>query len=114
VVSFLSDVASRGISDALQAIGLGAVGVQEAFQISVAEFIFQRWMLELGKRIEERAVTAQQARKLELEAKAYVNEAVKLDLHGKDVITTDWRARENQTIVENIYREAYHFLEVST
>jgi len=170
VVGFFSDVATRGIGDALRAIGLGNIlgqpvdivltaimntltppgaslddmaakrttnevlvmifeqydvleggieklnsmdadGVQEAFRISVAEFIFQRWMLDLGQRIDERAATASEARKIEIEVKAYVTEAVKLDLKGKDVLTTDWNTRENQTIVENIYREAYRFLE---
>jgi len=171
VVGFLSDVARRGIGDALRAIGLGdllgqpievvlagivnalapeganfddvaarrtidealvavferygvvdggierlntmdADGVQEAFHISVAEFVFQRWMLDLGQRIDDNVMTAREARKLELEVKAYVTEAVKLDLRGKNVLTTDWRARGNQEIVENIYKEAYRFLEV--
>lgn len=93
---------------------MDATGVQEAFQFSVAEFIFQRWMLELGKRVEEKAVSAREARRLELEIKSYVVEATKLDLQGRDVLTTDWKARENQQVIESIYREAYRLLEVAT
>jgi hypothetical protein len=173
IVGFFSDVANRGIGDALRSIGLGnvlgqpvetvlaaivnalapdgatfaeiaarrtvdealvsvferfgveeggieklnamdATGVQEIFHVSVAEFIFQRWMLDLGKRIEERAMTAREARKLELEVKAYVAEAAKLDLGSRNVLTTDWKSREAQEVIENIYQEAYRFLEVST
>lgn len=172
VVGFLSDVATRGIGDALRRIGLGDVigqpveavlasivnalapdgvtldevaarrtidealvavfdrygvleggieklnamdgaSVQDAFRISVAEFIFQRWMLVLGKRIEERALTAREARRLEREVKAYVTEATKLDLRGRDALRTDWGAPENQAIIDGIYQEAYRFLEVS-
>jgi hypothetical protein len=91
---------------------MDAAGVEDAFRISVAEFIFQRWMLELGKRIEERAVSAREATRLEREVKAYVIEAVKLDLGGRDVLTTDWRSRESRDLIESIYREAYSFLEV--
>jgi hypothetical protein len=90
---------------------MDAAGVQEAFQLSVAEFIFQRWMLELGRRIEDRAMTAREAGKLEREVKAYVIEAAKLDLRGRDPVKTNWKTRESQKIIEDIYREAYNFLE---
>jgi len=93
---------------------MDVAGVEEAFRLSVAEFIFQRWMLELGKRVEEKAVTAREARRLEVEIKSYVVEATKLDLQGRDALTTDWKAPENQRVIEGIYREAYRLLEVAT
>lgn len=93
---------------------MDAAGVEEAFRLSVAEFIFQRWMLELGKRVEEKAVTAREARRLELEIKSYVIEATNLDLQGRGALTTDWKAPENQRVIEDIYREAYRLLEVAT
>lgn len=93
---------------------MDAAGVEEAFRLSVAEFIFQRWMLELGKRVEDKAVTAREARRLELEIKSYVVEATKLDLQGRDLLTTDWQAPENQRLIEDIYREAYRLLEVAS
>jgi len=172
VVSFLSDIATRGVGEALRGIGLGdvlgqpvervlaaivnvlapeganfdevasrravsealmsvfnhfgveegginrlnemdAAGVQEAFRISVAEFIFQRLMLEMGKSVEARAASDREARKRELEIRAYVVEAVKLDLRGRDVLTTDWKARQNQRLIEGIYQEAYRLMEVA-
>lgn len=170
VVGFLSDVARRGIADALDAIGLSnvvgqpveavlaaivnvlapaganfdeaaarktteiallavfqqydveanglarlnemdAASVQRAFVLTVAEYIFQLWMLELGKRLEEGAVTIRDAARLEKQVKDYVLDATELDLRGRDVLTTDWRVPENQKVITDVYAQAYSFLE---
>lgn len=172
VVNFLSDVATRGIGEALHNIGLGevlgqpvekvlaaivnalapaganfddaaarrtvsealtqvferfgveeggisrlnamdATGVAEAFRVSVAEFIFQRLMCESGKSVETKAISDREAHRRELELKAYIVETVKLDMRGRDVLTTDWKSRQNQQVIENIYREAYRLMEVA-
>jgi hypothetical protein len=90
---------------------IDAAGIEEAIQISVSEFIFQRWMLELGKRIEEFAINAHDAYKMEREVRSYVSEATKLDLKGQDVTNMDWTSRESQRLIDNIFEEAYGFLE---
>jgi hypothetical protein len=92
---------------------LDAAGVAEAFQASVSEYVFQKWMLALEKRIEEHAMSAREACRLEREAKAYIVEATKLDLEGRDVLRTDWTLPENQRVIDNIFEEVYHFLEVA-
>lgn len=92
---------------------LDAAGVAEAFEVSVSEYVFQKWMLALEKRIEENALSAREACRLEREAKAYIREATKLDLQGRDVLQTDWALPENQRIIDRIFEEVYHFLEVA-
>jgi hypothetical protein len=100
-------VAAEGVQ------GLNAVdaaGMREALRVSVAGFVYQRWLQELGQRIEEHAVTAREAIRLERDAKAYVIEAVKLDLQGRDPLSIDWSGREGRVFIDRIYREAYSLL----
>jgi hypothetical protein len=100
-------VATEGI-EALNSLDM--TGVRDALQVSVAGFIYQRWLQELGQRVEERAVTPQDAVKLERDIRSYVTEAVKLDLQGRDPLAVNWNDREGREIVERIYREAYSLL----
>jgi hypothetical protein len=99
----------EGDIDRLNEMDAPAVG--EALQISISEFIFQRWMLELGKRVEEYAINAREAYKMEQEVKEYVSEATKFDLSNIDVLQTDWSSPESQRLIDTIFEEAYGFLE---
>lgn len=85
--------------------------VENAFQAVVSEYNFQRWMLELGKRVEEGAVSASEALRLEAIAKECIGEATRLDLRDHNVLTTDWSGAESQKIINDIYEQAYIFLE---
>jgi hypothetical protein len=85
--------------------------VEGAFSLLVAEYNFQRWMMELGKRIEEGAVSASEALELEKFARECIVEATKLDLRGHDILTTDWTEPNNRKVIEDIYEQAYVFLE---
>lgn len=170
VIGFLSRVATRGIADALESIGLrdflgqsvevalaaimnklapagagldeaaarkavdlallsifeeygveadgldkldemDAVAVESAFQTVVSEYNFQRWLSELGKRVEEGAVSASEALRLEAIAKECIMEATRLDFRGYDILGTDWSGSESQKIINDIYEQAYVFLE---
>ncbi len=90
---------------------MDAAAVEKAFQTLVSEYNFQRWMLELGKRVEEGAVSASEAVRLEAIAKECIIEATRLDLRGYNVLATDWSTAESQTIINDIFAQAYVFLE---
>lgn len=90
---------------------MDADGIREATRVSVASYIYRRWLQELGGWIERGAVTAREAVRLEREVKDYVNEAVRLDLSGYDVVRMDWSNPDSQGVVERIYAEAYSLLE---
>jgi len=87
-------------------------GVREVIIDCVQNYIYQRWLQELGDRIEKHAMTAQQAVRLERDVKAYVKEAVKLDLGNVDVLSVDWNSPQIRNTIESIYTDAYGMLEV--
>jgi hypothetical protein len=91
---------------------LDAAGVREAIETSVAGYIYHRWLQELGKRIVDNTFSAHEAVRLEDQVKKYVQETVKLDFRGMDVLTINWREMHTQQIVERIYMDAYSLLEV--
>lgn len=103
-----------GVDDAgiEQLNALGAEGTRKAIELSVTAYIYQRWLQELGQKIEERAINASSAKKLERDVKAYVTEIVKLDLKDRDPLTINWNQAEGREFIERIYGEAYSLLGV--
>lgn len=90
---------------------MDAATVETAFQTVVSEYVFQRWLAELGKRIEEGTVSASEALRLEAIAKECIVEATQLDFRDYDILETDWGGSESQRIINDIYEQAYVFLE---
>lgn len=120
-------IARRATNDALSAIfdkyGVSETGleqldrmdeaaVRDAVKDCVQNYIYQRWLQELGDRIEKHAITAEQAIRLERDVKAYVKEAVKLDLNKVDVLNMDWNSSQTRNTMDSIYADAYSMLEV--
>jgi hypothetical protein len=88
-------------------------GVREALCVSVASYIYQRWLQELGDRIEQRAMSPRDAFRLERQVKDYVNDAVRFDLSQCDVLVVSWGGPEGQQIIGRIYADAYALLEAA-
>jgi hypothetical protein len=80
--------------------------ISKAVVDSVTSYIYHRWLQELGRQMEEKAINSSQAVGLEREAKLFVRDSVTLDLKGKDPLAMNW-ATEGNPIVERIYIEAY-------
>jgi len=85
--------------------------VAEMIEVSVVTYIYGRWLQELGERLESRSVSDQEAVTLERQVKEYVKETVKLDLAKADVLGVDWAGAAGRRLVEQVYQEAYSFLE---
>jgi hypothetical protein len=85
--------------------------IRDAIQASVAASIFHRWLGDLERRLEEKAVSAAEAIKLERDVEAYIRDAIHLDLQEQDPLRVDWSGPEGQALVQGIYEEAYSILE---
>lgn len=85
--------------------------MRSAVEFSVVAYVYNRWLEEVGDRIERNAVSPDVAARLEREVREYVETAVRLDLRQVDVERLDWRSSAGTAIVERIYAEAYGFLE---
>lgn len=84
--------------------------VRATLTTSIAEYIYARWLSDLGRRLEDRAVSPDAAVRLERDMRAYLRDAVVLDLKGKDPLTVRWDAEEGRTLVEGLYEEAFRIL----
>jgi len=90
---------------------MSANDVAAATEKSVAAYIYQRWLLELGKKIEEGAYSDREAVRMEREVKEYVRHLVTIDLQGRNILTIDWNGVDGQQFCERIFQEAYALLE---
>ena len=105
----LSDIYERFVGEDGDVSKLNALtgeDVAKAVTDSVVSYIYRRWLQELGKQIEKKAISSAQAVSLEREAKLFVKDAVKLDFKARDPLSMDWQTDGN-AVVENIFNEAY-------
>lgn len=84
--------------------------VQATLLASVVAYIYRRWLGDLGIKIEEKAVSAKEAIKLERQMKTYIRDSVKLELGGRRALNMDWKGREGREVVERIYQEAFSLI----
>lgn len=89
---------------------LTADGVKNAIQSSVSAYVYQCWLLELSKQVEQNAVSADRAVRLEREVRVYVRDLVKLNLQDRDVLRIDWAGTEGRRFTQDIYEQAYGLL----
>jgi hypothetical protein len=104
---------ARGVADGgldrLQA--MTADDVRGAITESVSSYIFYQWVLELGRAIERRAVSTNQAITMEREMRQYIHDTLRLDLRGTDVLIVDWSGAQGQAIITKVYADAFALIE---
>jgi len=84
--------------------------VQTTIVTSVAAYIYRRWLGDLGIKIEQKAITAKDAVKLERQMKTYIRDSVKLELGQHSAVTINWKAKEGRELVERIYQDAFSLI----
>jgi len=84
--------------------------VQATILASVTAYIYRRWLGDLGIKIEQKAVSAKDAVKLERQMKTYIRDSVKLELGDRRALTVDWKGKEGRALVEKIYQEAFSLI----
>ncbi len=84
--------------------------VAETVELSVSAYVYQQWLFELSKKIEEHAVSETQAVRLERDVKTFVRGLVKLKLDGNKAIQMDWKGAQGQAFVREIFESAYSLL----
>lgn len=84
--------------------------VRQAVVDSVSSYIYHRWLQELGRQIEQKAISPAQAVRLERDVKQFVKDSTILDLKGEDVLAMDWDGEWGRAFVERIYADAYRLL----
>jgi hypothetical protein len=94
--------------DALNAMTIA--DVTDTIELSVAAYIYERWLFDLSQKIEQNAVSEADAVKLERDVKDFVKGLVKLKLNGNQALQLDWNGSEGKEFVQDIYEAAYKLL----
>jgi hypothetical protein len=90
---------------------LGQPELAEVIGESITRYIFNRWLEELGKKIEDSDISADQAVRIERDVLDFVRESVKLDFAGQQLTSIDWQSTMAAQLIETIYADAYRMLE---
>ncbi|MBX3177739.1 MAG: hypothetical protein KF886_10285 [Candidatus Hydrogenedentes bacterium] len=90
---------------------LDAPAVQESIRTAVVSHVYRRWLFELGKRLESKAVSAEEAARLERDMKRYLDEEIRIDFGDQDLTRVEWDAHDGQSYIEDLFRRAYEILE---
>lgn len=94
--------------DALNA--MTPADVTDTIELSVAAYIYERWLFDLSQKIEQNAVSEADAVKLERDVKDFVKGLVKLKLNGDQALQLDWDGAQGKKFVQEIYEAAYKLL----
>ena len=85
--------------------------VRGAIIDSVSSYIFYQWVLELGRAIERKAVSTNQAITMEREMRQYIRDTLQLDLARTDVLSVDWSGAQGREITAKVYADAFALIE---
>jgi hypothetical protein len=86
--------------------------IRATMEKSVSSYIYNRWLAELGAKLEEKSVTPSAAIRLEREVREYVEQRVSIELRDLDILTIDWVGSDGRAIIDGVYEEAYSALAV--
>lgn len=105
---YVKYVLPQGTFDALGTMPPQAI--KDMIIKAVGSYIYRRWVSDLGLKIEEKAVSPQQAINLERQVKKFVFDAVRFDLKDHDVLKMNWQGTEGKKFVNRIYVDAYSLI----
>jgi hypothetical protein len=84
-------------------------GVRAAIQSCVVASAFNRWLDDLARQIETKAISAAEALKTERDIHQYIVDTVQLDFSNKDPLAMDWQ-KEGRELIDRLYDDAYRML----
>lgn len=85
-------------------------GVRGALESCVVSAAFNRWLDDLARQIEAKAISAAEALKAERDIHQYMVDTVKLDFAGRDPLSIEWKT-DGQALIDRLYDDAYRMLE---
>ena len=90
--------------------GLDQDGVGRIVEGFLVEYIYERMLQEIGDRLENGAMTAEDAKTAENDIRVYVVASVQLEMARQEPLTV-WDGPEGQRLVDRLMEDAYAQLE---
>jgi hypothetical protein len=84
---------------------------KEVIQVYVTTYIFERWLHELGVKIENTDLSELQVVQLESEIKDFIMESVKLKFDNLNLKSIDFNQGEGKRAIDEIFNQAYKMIE---
>jgi hypothetical protein len=84
-------------------------GIRRAIESCVVAAAFNRWLDDLARQIESKAVSAAEALKAERDIHQYMVDTVKLDFADKEPLSIEWKT-DGQALIDRLYDDAYRML----
>lgn len=88
---------------------LGEEDVASAMQLFVVNYIYERLIQTLARRLENRPV--KEVAKLERDIKLFISATIEYDLSDTDVLSIDWYGPEGRQFIDRIYEDGYSLIE---
>lgn len=85
--------------------------IKEAVVEFVSQYIYKKWIYELGLAVEKNTVSEKSALQMELEMKQFINAEVELSLKDKDIRQFDPNSAANRQTIDTIFQTAYSTIE---
>jgi hypothetical protein len=93
--------------EALYANGLDSDAVMGITEQFIVEYIYARMVQELGKQLQDGALTTADACRVERDLQAFIAATVKLEMARTDALTLDWNGPAGRQFVAGLLEAAY-------
>lgn len=94
--------------------GLDELAIEEAIITSTINYVFERFLLDLADRIENKNISEAEAVSLEKEMKEYIKAEVKRNSYDeRNFRGVNWFGKQGRDLTESIYQQVYEILEVT-
>lgn len=84
---------------------------REVIQVYVSSYIFERWIHELGIKIERSDLSERQIVDLEDDIREFIRESVKLNFGEKPLQSLKFNRKDDKKAIDEIFNQAYKMLE---
>jgi len=94
--------------------GVDEEAIEEAILSSTENYVYERFLLDLADRIENKDISEGEAISLEKEMKEYIKvEAKRKAYDGKNFKGINWFGKQGKDVTESIYKQVYEILEAT-
>jgi hypothetical protein len=85
--------------------------IENYLEYYLTSYIYERWLHELGVKIEEKDISASEAVKVEREAFDFIQSSVSLNFEGYKLADFNYNSPQGKAIMDDIFYQAYTIIE---
>jgi len=110
-LSFLYEEFNLDSNDLTTLDSLTEDQANEVIQVYISTYIFERWIHELGRKIEDSELSESQVVELEDEIREFIQQSVKLNFRDVPLKSMKFDRGNDKKTIDEIFKQAYKMLE---